>query len=473
MNTAVILGGGIAGLLAGAAAAHHMDSVVIVERDELSTGPGHRAGVPQAGHVHALLAAGQRDIDYLVPGFLATLVGHGATMYDFASDVVLRNTFGWGVRFPSGIPALGASRALVEWAIRSHVLDLANVTVLQRHSCIGLVAAADSIAAVRVSEAGVRAGTELAADLVIDATGRGSRADRWLAELGYPQPAVDIIDSGVGYTSRIYRKPSGHHPDWQACYIQLGLDERARGATVMPVEGDRWLITLLSQRSDHPARTEHEFLRFARSLSSPVVAETIVASEPLTPITASRSTSSRRARFSHNQPRNLVRLGDAACSFNPLYAQGMSAAARSAVLLEQILRHHDPARMALAFQRRLALLTLSPWLVATSADARRPGVSSNIPLYLQRALGRHIDRVQLAGTVDPHVQHRFIEVFNMLRSPPSLVTPALVARTARQRPPQEPVPPEPPEPIGAPKGTERAATRPVAGLSALPREDLP
>lgn len=464
MSRAVVIGAGISGLLAGAAAARHVDSVVIVERDELSSVPGPRTGVPQASHVHALLAAGQRDIEYLVPGFMATVLDHGGSVYDFANDVVMRNPFGWGVRFSSGIPALGASRSLVEWAIRNLVLARPNVILLQRHRCVGMVPGATAVAAVRVNDGRERNSTALEADLIIDATGRGSHTDRWLADIGYSQPTVDVVDSGVCYASRVYRRPAHHRPDWQACYIQLGLEDGARGATVMPLEDDRWLITLLSLRSDPPARNEHDFLDFARTLSTPLVADTILASDPLTPVTTSRSTSSRRARPGRGGPRNFIRLGDAACSFNPLYAQGMSTAARSAKTLENILHHRDPTRVARVFQRRLAAATSWPWLVATSADARRPGTTSTTSLSMQQALGRHLDRVQLAGTVDSQVQHRFLEVFNMLRPPPALLAPAMLARTARRRVAVKPIPAEPPDPVAPDWMAQRYDSAPRASL---------
>ncbi|WP_433654301.1 NAD(P)/FAD-dependent oxidoreductase [Nocardia sp. CA-128927] len=182
---AVVLGAGIAGLLAARVLAPRFDGVTVVERDELTDAATRRRGVPQGSHVHGLVLRGKRTIEALIPGFTHDLIGLGAPTFDFAADFAIRNPFGWAQQFPSDLYAVSASRPLTELVIRRRVMSLPNVTALTQTTATGLIGGHGRIDAVLLRTPGSAEPVPLPADLVVDATGRGSRASRWLAELGY------------------------------------------------------------------------------------------------------------------------------------------------------------------------------------------------------------------------------------------------------------------------------------------------
>jgi 2-polyprenyl-6-methoxyphenol hydroxylase-like FAD-dependent oxidoreductase len=355
----VVLGCGIAGLLAAAAIHPYCETVVIVESDNLPDHPAHRPGTPQDKHVHALLAAGQDAIESILPGFHSALQQRGALFTDFAANVAIRSPAGWAPRFPSRLRAIGASRPLIEATLRDLVLQQPGITVLPRHRCIALNGNTCSIRTVHLRAADDARSHTLDADLVIDATGRGTRTDRWLAELGYPPPAVTRADARVGYATRSFHIPDGHLIDWLGCYILLHPRTGSRGAAVMAVENSCYLVTLIGAGPQRPTRHPDDFRAFAEALGSPEIAEIVRTGTPVTPIAVSTATSDIRRALEHSrrQPDNLLRIGDAACCFNPVYAQGMSTAALQAKLLAEVMARGDTTGTARRFHHDLARTT--------------------------------------------------------------------------------------------------------------------
>ncbi|KIA64339.1 hypothetical protein [Nocardia vulneris] len=433
MTQVVILGAGIAGLLATAAAAASgcVDQVVLVDSDILPADPVPRRNIPQAAHVHGLLASGCRAVDQLVPDFLDTVVDLGGVAGDFARDVALGTPFGWAQRFPSDLRVVGASRDLIEWAIRVHVSAMPGVQLLCGHTCTGLLAEPSSTAVIGAQLSSVDWTTiAVPADLVIDATGRGSRADRWLTDLNLAPPPTVTVDSHAGYASRVYTLSADYRPDWLCCYLPLVAPHHPRGGLVCRIEGDRYRVSLFGVGSDRPTRHEENFLSFARSLHDPTIAEIIDSAEPVTPVRVTTATSNRRrypertARY----PANFVHVGDALCCLNPIYGQGMSVAANAAVVLGRQLAATSLDRgFAARFHRAVTPVTQWAWTLATSADVRWPGATSPNPV--QRIMGRHLDRVMAAATRSPRVQQSFLDVMHLLRSPISLAAPPTLLRT--------------------------------------------
>ncbi|GAJ82402.1 hypothetical protein NBRGN_054_01070 [Nocardia brasiliensis NBRC 14402] len=425
---AVILGGSIAGLLAAQALAQYVDEVVVVERDRLLAGP--RPGVPQSAHLHALVHRGLREIEHLLPGFAADLVAAGAGAFDFAADAAIYNPTGWSKRFRSSLTIYGASRVLMESVLRERVRMHPRVHLRCGHAVEGLIGDARTVTGVRLHATPA----PIAADLVVDATGRGSRATHWLTELGCPPVPEVVIDAHIGYASRQFEIPEHHLGDWHACYIQLAAPDRPRGAVLAPIEDNRWIVSLLGVKSHRPPTAEENFLRFARSLPTQAIADALTEATPLTPIIATHATSNRRRYFehAHGQPTNLVHLGDAVCSLNPIYAQGMSTAAAGAALLAQCCRAR-PHRTDLAprFHRRLAHINNWAWQLATTTDLSWPTTAGGPPTLIQRVTDRYAKHVFTGATDNPQVARAVLDVLHLLRPPRSLLAPPTLIRTLR------------------------------------------
>jgi 2-polyprenyl-6-methoxyphenol hydroxylase-like FAD-dependent oxidoreductase len=439
----VVVGGSMAGLLAARVLADHFDRVTVLERDRYPEMPAPRKGLPQARHAHVLLVWGREVLQRLLPGLTAELLAAGASLDDVGEEGAWLTPFGWAPRGRCGIPVLACSRDLIDWSVRRQVGALPNVQLRGGVEVAGLLAApvGRSIVGVRLRMADGQprgqAEQTLAADLVAVADGRNSRLPGWLVGLGYAAPAETVVNPFLGDASRLYRPPRGFRPGWKHLYIQSAPPEEPRGGLVMAVEGGVWLVTLDGGGGDYPPTDEAGFLDFARSLRSPAVYEAIRDAEPLTPIAGNRAAENRLRHYERldRWPEGLVVLGDAACAFDPVYGQGMTAAALGAETLGQCLRHHrGPAGprpgLGRAFQRRLARVNATPWELSSGSDYRYPGAEGPPPGWAARLINRYVDGVIRLSTRHEGVRRRVLEVMHLLRPPSALLGPGVLGRVA-------------------------------------------
>jgi 2-polyprenyl-6-methoxyphenol hydroxylase-like FAD-dependent oxidoreductase len=426
---AVVLGGGMAGLLAARVLADHYANVTIVERDRLPDGPWHRRGTPQGLHTHGLLPRGLRTVEELLPGITNRLVGDGALTGDVLADARW-NLGGRPVRrTETGLRMLSASRALVEGGVRDRVRALANVTILDGHDIVGLAAAPGRITAVRATSLHGEGSRVLPADLVVDASGRGSRTPRWLAELGYATPDRDRVTVDLSYATRLFRRPPGGLDDDLAVVTARYPGQRRSGVMVR-VEGGHVMVTLAGVLGERPPLDLAGFQAYARTLATPETYEFVRAAESVGEPAAFRVPTYTRYRYERldDVPTGLLVVGDAACAFNPVYAQGMTVAAMGALVLRDELRLDaatgpDPRR----FFAALAGVLEVPWRMAVGADLAMPGVvgpalppSPLSPDYL-------VD-VQRTATEDPVVAAAFMRVTSLVDPPSALLRPEIAQR---------------------------------------------
>lgn len=438
---AVVIGGGFAGLLAARVLADHFDHVIIVERDRLADQPSPRKGVPQARHLHVLLARGRLILEKLFPGLIAELVARGAPLADMAADLAWLTPGGWGYRCDSGISIIGCSRDLLDWSVRQRLLSFPSVTFFDECEVTGLSTDPEGT---WVDGVKVRERTQdnrealLRCNLVVEATGRGSRLPEWLAQLGFEPPRETIVNAFLGYTSRVYRR----HPALKNCqgvYVQPAPPDDTRGGALFPIEGDRWILTLAGYGRDYPPADEAGFLEFARSLRTSLIYAAIKDAEPVSPIFSYRATENRLRHFERMpaRPEGFVALGDAACAFNPVYAQGITMSALAASILDECLRKYVSRRpggdfkgFGQRFQERLAKTNKAPWMLATSEDFRVRGCEGKRPGGLSRVIQRYFDTVVQLSTETPEARRAVLEVFNMLKPPISLLHPGILLQVA-------------------------------------------
>ena len=250
---AIVIGGSMAGLIAARALADHFAQVTIIERDRLPDGPEARRGVPQARHVHVLLLRGQHIFGQWFPGLEDELGVAGAVQVDVTGDGLWLNRAGWGLVFTSGLHLRTCSRDLREWVLRRHLRAIPAVCFREECEVVGLRTATPGGPVIRVQvrargQAADPAGAaeDLAADLVVDASGRGSHAPQWLAALGYARPTERVINSFLGYSSRYYAPPpASPRPGGRAFTSRPAPPTHLRGGGIYVVEGGRWLVTLI------------------------------------------------------------------------------------------------------------------------------------------------------------------------------------------------------------------------------------
>jgi 2-polyprenyl-6-methoxyphenol hydroxylase-like FAD-dependent oxidoreductase len=433
-------------MLAARVLSDHFDGVTLLERDRFTETPAGRKGLPQGRHVHVLLERGRRVVERFLPGLTGELVRAGAEPLDFTRDVAWMNPYGWYVRFPGDLVQLAATRDLLDWGVRRRVAALPNVRIRQGADAAGLIRGPGDgprVAGVRLRSRTTDAeidcgGAELAADLVVVADGRNSRLPEWLTALGYEPPEETVVNSFQGYASRFYRPPAEFETDWRALYIQQAPPEDPRGGLILPVEGGRWLVSLVGGDGDYPPTDEAGFLAFARGLRSPALYEAIAGAEPLTPIAGQRATENRLRHYDRlgRFPDGVVAVGDAVCAFNPVYGQGMTAAALGAEVLDRWLReessHSGPGRGRI-FQSRLAQATAVAWQLSAGADYGFRTTEGPPPGRVARLTGGYLAAVMRAATRRPWVRRRLVEVLHLLRPPSALFGPGVLARLAWDR----------------------------------------
>ncbi len=436
---AIVIGGSITGLLAARVFADHFELVTIIERDNLPEGPEHRNGVPQAHHLHVLLARGLQIVEQLFPGIGEELGAAGAPPIHWGTDLVAYLPAGWTPRFNSSVHTRGVSRTLLEWSIRQRLLVLPQIKIMTGYEVETLTATSDLSAVTGViirSRSGTRETTTLPANLVIDASGRNSHAPEWLESLGYDKPQESEVNSFLGYATRWYKRPADFPRDYKGLNITAQAPHMPRGGVFLEVENDQWIVTLAGVNKDYPPTDESGFLKFASSLASPALYDAIKNAEPISAIYGYQRTANRWRHFErlNRWPEQFIVMGDAACAFNPVYGQGMTAGALEALALQALIagwKRPDLTGFAQTFQRKLAKVAEVPWIMATGEDLRYPGTIGGQPGLRDRVIHRYFDALFRIIPANPDVLDAFFQVMNLLKPPASLFQPKILFKVLK------------------------------------------
>jgi len=374
---AIVIGGSMAGLLTARVLSEHFKQVTIIERDHLTDGAESRKGVPQGRHGHVLLASGAVVLAKIFPDLFPKLAQDGAAVHS-SSDARWYQFGVWKAPFPVERQAVYPSRPFLEQHVRACLIARENVRFIDACEVTQLCVKENQITGVVLrSRTAEQHEENLAANVVIDASGRGSRTPQWLASLGYGQVEESSIRSDVGYVTRIYRRPDQPPFSWRLLIVYSTPPDEKRAGYVLPIEDDQWMVTLAGMLRNYPPDDEEGFLEFARSLPTSDLYEAIKDAEPMTPIVTYKYTANRWRHYERMMrlPEGFIVMGDALCSFNPVYGQGMSVAALEATLLDTFLRKQQPDNIAgwtQRFQKSLVKVVKNPWKLATSDDFRFP-----------------------------------------------------------------------------------------------------
>jgi len=425
---AIVIGASMGGLLAARALSDFYDSVTVLERDRFPTDDIARKGVPQGRHAHGLLARGGEVIEAFFPGWTDEVVAAGGRCGDMVGDV---DWVGHGVTLksvPSNMVGVLASRPVLEGHVRRRLLALPNVRAIEDCAVQGLVASDDN-SAVRGVRVKVGHGEEhsVLADLVVDASGRGSSSPAWLESLGYIRPEEERIEIGLGYTSRVYRR----HPTdlgGKTALVVAGSGPNWRNGALLYQTEDRWIVSIGGYLGDHAPDDEQMFAAYARSLPVPGIHDIVSRAEPLSDFVHYRYPANLRRRYERlaRFPKNYLVFGDAVCSFNPVYGQGMTVAAQEASVLAECLSRGDADLAPRFFAAAKAAVDI-PWDIAVGNDLRHPQVKGPRPAKV-KFINWYIGKLHMAARHDGALAVAFLEVANMKARPERLLHPAVVAR---------------------------------------------
>jgi 2-polyprenyl-6-methoxyphenol hydroxylase-like FAD-dependent oxidoreductase len=411
----------MAGLLAARVLSDFFDEVEILERDALTDTEENRRGVPQGRHAHAILGGGSQVLERQFPGITREMLDSGALLSDVVND---GRWFFEGAalkRTPSSTRAILASRTLLECTIRKRVRAIDGVTVRDGQSVEHLHYSGGRVKGVRTGE-GI-----LNADLVIDASGRGSQAPKWLEWLRFPVPREETVAVNVAYTTRLFRRrPTDINGDLFA--VVPATPDTPHSGVILAQEGDRWIATLVGRFGELPPTDLDGFIEFARGLNDPPLYLAIRDAAPIGDARTMRFPASVRRRFEelHQVPNGFLAFGDAICSFNPVYGQGMSVAALQAeALREQLLKGSDD--LAKRFYRAAAKVIDIPWSLAVGSDLKLPETEGRRTVGT-KFMGWYIARLHKLGHRDAAAAQTFLRVTQLLDEPSALMQPKLALR---------------------------------------------
>ncbi|MBV9401996.1 MAG: hypothetical protein JO062_28740 [Bryobacterales bacterium] len=422
MKHAIVMGGSMAGLVAARVLSDCFDKVTLVEQDVFPLKAENRRGVPQGRHTHGLLAGGRQALEQLFPGLSEQAVREGAAAGDIAGKSRWFVEGGCMAQFESGLTALAMSRPFLENLVRQRVLQIPNVTSRQGTHVDRLMFRQDFRRVI-----GIMCGTEaIAADLVIDATGRGSRTPQWLEAAGYQRPREERVEVSLGYTTRHFRRRASDLNGDIAVVIPPTPDGK-RGGVMVAQEAERWTVTLIGHFGHYAPEDLEGFIEFARTLPAPYIFESIRNAEPVSEPASARFPASIRRRYEKlaRFPEAYLVTGDAICSFNPIYGQGMSVAALEGLELQRWLR--SGATDARGFFSRISNIVDIPWNIAVGSDLRIPETVGPRNARV-KFINWYMAKLHRAAHGDPVPALAFHTVANLLTTPAAVLDPRVAWR---------------------------------------------
>jgi len=419
--TALIIGASVAGLLAARALHNNGWHIVILDRDKLPDAALPRKGTPQCHHAHVLLRRGLDAIEQLVPGFEKALSEAGGVPVNATLDWEANFQHGELKRGPSDLNFITASRPLIEHTLRRLVLSGRDIVIHESTHVTHVDLGDQRTPSITTTRGKFTTPQQVA--LVINACGRNSSGDEWLTKSGYDIPSREVTKPGLGYASCVFRGlnlPQGT----QALLTMYRAPDFPSAAIIMPIENETHLVTLSGLQGNYPPDNENEFMEFASSLRTPRVHEYLQYAERISPIKRFRKDTSvfkrydRMARF----PNGFLVAGDALCSFNPIYGQGITAAALAAIKLQKATTNGIPNSKSL--QRIVASAYETPWKMASTEDKRwldNPGLTARLSHHL-------IDTVAKAATRDAAIARLYLGVLHMVEPVNRLLFPHILLR---------------------------------------------
>lgn len=431
-SRAVVLGGSIAGLFAARVLADAYDEVRIVDRDKLVGVKGVRRFCPQSHQANGLLARGVQVMEELFPGLTQEMLDYGVPTGDLSGSC---RWYARGFRLKqqhANLQTLGVVRPMFEWFIRERVQKIPNVSFIEEHDILGLTTTADKsqVTGARVQERGTDVEKVIEADLVVDATGRGSRTPVWLEQLGYEKPFEERKKIDLGYVTQHFRlRPGANGFVDDVAINQIAHAGAPRGNVFFLVEDGKVELTTYGILGDHPPTDYEGLMAWLKALPAKDVYNTLRYADPVDKAMPFKFPTTLRRHYHKLRrfPEGLLVTGDAVTTFNPVYAQGMSVAALCALVLRRHL-HSGAAPVPQDYFQDLAKDAIDQaWEMTNQIDLSLPGVEGERTLKV-RVGNWFLKRVQIAATRDGSVTAEYFKTAGLVQRPEAMMRPGFALK---------------------------------------------
>lgn len=405
---AIIIGGGMAGLLASRVLSEHFDEVIVIEKDYYKK----RSGIPQANHPHILLARCREILIELFPDIEDKLLSKGANKIDFIKDARVRFPTGWSLNFESDLYTFTCSRYLLESVILDEITRYKNISILERKKVKGLIMEDNKVTGIRLDNDIIKG------DLIVDASGRNSLTAKWLEERGL-KIKVSRVNSYIGYATKIVELDE--EPEWKSMVIFPKPNYNTRMGVMLKIENNKWMVGALGINKNYPPTDDYGFLDYLNRLEDNSIYNLVKNARTSSKIYGYREIGSRMYHYEKiKMPKNLIVIGDAVTSLNPIYGQGITISAITSLLLHN---YND-----LSIQKKILKVSKFPWLLGTSEDLRFELTEGCKPNIITNFLQWFIHSLMLLSTKDREVAEKFAKSIQMVEEPSILLKPQILLK---------------------------------------------
>jgi 2-polyprenyl-6-methoxyphenol hydroxylase-like FAD-dependent oxidoreductase len=417
-QTAIIVGGGMAGKLIAAAISPYFHRVQILEKDQKPTENNTvRAGVSQGNHIHLLLHAGEHALETLFSGFKQDMVSRGSMLIDSTEDLAWYHHGVWKLQFKGADTTLLQTRSLLESYIEERVNQIANI-----HYTYGIKVLAytyqtdrDMIDGVEILENNET--KILKTNLVIDASGSSSLTKAWLKKQAISVPE-EVVDIGLCYATRQFKLPEVPR-DFKIKIVYPEPPRQTLGGTLSMVENGKCIVTLngyLNSLKPEDVISEDGFIEQAAKLPLPDIHQELVNGTSLSETKIFKVPQIKWRRFDKIMlPEGLLVAGDSICRIDPVFGQGMSIAALEALAIREYLAKRAGTGSLVKLQKKLASIVAPVWSMVLCEDFRYPEVKGKKPFGL-RVQQWYVKRIFLLSASNQAIYRDLIKVMNLTGS---------------------------------------------------------
>ncbi|EHL72913.1 hypothetical protein HMPREF1014_02700 [Bacillus sp. 7_6_55CFAA_CT2] len=420
-NKAIVIGGSMAGKFAAKALSTSFKEVIIIEAGERWDGKSSRKRVPQSNHPHVLLKGGENAIEELFPNITNELIEAGSIINNFTRDLKWHQFGLWKQPFIGEVHMIQQSRPLLEWHIQKRIHQISNITIKYETLVKGLLVDAklNKVCGVKVKYLETNTQEEVHADLVVDASGFGSKSIEWLREYEI-KVQEEKVRIDLFYATKMFKLKENEELDCCNMLMSPSFPDNPYGVLIQTIEDNRYFVTFSGYANKKAPQTDDEFYDFAENLSISNVTDFLNKAEGITDIKTYKIPYQVRRRFDlvNNVPEGLLVIGDAQCRFDPVFGQGVSVAAMEAHQLQLLLQDRKQLDKTFTqqFYKKAATIIETPWDMTTTEISRHPQLKRELTTKQKFQLW-YTKQIYRLSASNSDVYIRLVRVMNLIRSP--------------------------------------------------------